>query len=148
MTRHDGRRHALPAAAPLAQPGRAGEAGRAGRGRPRWRSQLIALAAAFAASALAWAIVAVPLGLWATQGCFGGDPAYQTRCPDGRYLEVSLRLYAIPAMAWAACWLPPHRGWYRRARIALLTAAVAAVAAIPFIATWQAFAHMYTVGSL
>jgi hypothetical protein len=48
---------------------------------------------AIVGSAIAWGLAALPLGLWATQGCFGGDPASGTLCPSGRYLEAGLRLY-------------------------------------------------------
>jgi hypothetical protein len=113
-------------------------------GKPRWRAQVIALVAALIGSAIAWGLAALPLGLWATQGCFGGDPASGTLCPSGRYLEAGLRLYWLPGLLWAACWLAPHRGWYRPARIALLAIAAAAAIAVPVIATWQAFDHMYT----
>jgi hypothetical protein len=108
---------------------------------------VIALVVAIAGSAFAWGLAALPLGLWSTQGCFGGDPASGTMCPSGRYLEAGLRLYWLPGLLWAACWLPPDRGWYRPARIVLLTIAVTVAIAIPVIATLQAFAHMYTAGS-
>ena len=152
MSEHDDRWAAGAMAAPPTRPGRAAPApvpalAGVGHGGRRWLPQAIALAAAIAGSALAWALAALPLGLWATQGCFGGDPATGTLCPSGRYLEAGPQWYWLPGLLWATCWLLPHRGWYRTARIVLLVIVVAAAVAVPVIATWQAFAHMSTATS-
>ncbi len=54
-------------------------------------------------------------------------------------------LYAIPLVLWAGCWLFPRDVRWRPVRIVLLAVAVAAAVAIPLIATYLAFSHMYTV---
>jgi hypothetical protein len=111
-----------------------------------WLPQLIALVPATIGSAVTWLIAALPLGLWATQGCgSGGAPASGTRCPSGHYLDLGMFLYVIPALLWAGCWLLPHGVRWRAPRIALLAVAVVAVIATPLIATYLAFQHMYTV---
>jgi hypothetical protein len=142
-----------PAAAsvPAAQPGRpdrAGAPGRPGHDAKWWLPPLAVLGLALVGSAVTWAISAVPLGLWETQGCFGNDAVPGTRCPSGHYLEVGLRLYVIPAALWAGSWLLPHQLRWRGVRIALLVLAVMTVTAIPLIATYLAFDHMYTIGGI
>src|SRR5712691_12139002 len=120
--------------APLTQPGRADRTqapSSPGHDRSWWLPQLIALIPAVIGSAVTWMIAALPLGLWETQGCGGGVPASGTRCPSGHYFELGLRLYVIPALPWAACWLLPHGVRWRPVRIVLLTMAVAVVIAIP-----------------
>jgi hypothetical protein len=113
-----------------------------------WLPQLIALGTAFTSSVVGWVIAAVPLGLWATQGCFGGDAVPGTRCPSAHYLGLGVRLYTIPALLWAGCWLLPHGVRWRRARIVLAAMSVMAVVAVPLVATWLAFDHMHAVSGL
>jgi hypothetical protein len=109
-----------------------------------WLPQVIGLGAALAGSAMSWGVAALLLGLYATQGCFGGDPAYGTRCPSGHYIEQAMWLYVIPALLWAGCWLFPHKLQWRPVRIAAQVAAAMTAIAIPAIAAMAAFDHMST----
>jgi hypothetical protein len=108
-----------------------------------WVPQVVGLGGALVGSAVGWLIAALPLGLWATQGCLGGDPAYGTACPSGHYVRLAMWLYAVPALLWACCWLFPQRIRWRPARIIVIVAAVMIVTAIPLIGAYLAFDHMH-----